>query len=59
MNWRTLLGGSAIGLPLMPAYLQQLEMESKGKSVDPSGKQVSWQTAPIIFGGPGTVGQHA
>jgi len=50
---------SAIGLPLMPAYLQQLEMESKGKSVDPSGKQVSWQTAPIIFGGPGTVGQHA
>lgn len=43
----------------LPAYLQQLEMESNGKSVDRSGKPVSWQTAPIIFGGPGTVGQHA
>ena len=43
----------------LPSYLQQLEMESNGKSVDRSGKQVRWQTAPIIFGGPGTVGQHA
>ena len=43
----------------LPAYLQQLEMESNGKSVDRHGQPVSWQTAPIIFGGPGTVGQHA
>ena len=43
----------------LPAYLQQLEMESNGKSVDHQGRPVGWQTAPIIFGGPGTVGQHA
>lgn len=43
----------------LPAYLQQLEMESNGKSVDKDGQPVSWQTAPILFGGPGTVGQHA
>lgn len=43
----------------LPAYLQQLEMESNGKSVDRQGQPVAWQTAPIIFGGPGTVGQHA
>lgn len=43
----------------LPAYLQQLEMESNGKSVDKHGQPVSWQTAPILFGGPGTVGQHA
>lgn len=43
----------------LPAYLQQLEMESNGKSVGRDGRPVSWQTAPILFGGPGTVGQHA
>lgn len=43
----------------LPAYLQQLEMESNGKSVCRDGVPVSWQTAPILFGGPGTVGQHA
>lgn len=43
----------------LPAYLQQLEMESNGKSVDQQGRPTSWQTAPIIFGGAGTVGQHA
>lgn len=43
----------------LPAYLQQLEMESNGKSVDVAGQPVSWQTAPILFGGAGTVGQHA
>jgi glucose-6-phosphate isomerase len=43
----------------LPAYLQQLEMESNGKSVDRNGQPVRWQTAPILFGGPGTLGQHA
>lgn len=43
----------------LPAYLQQLEMESNGKSVDREGRPVTWSTAPIVFGGAGTVGQHA
>jgi glucose-6-phosphate isomerase len=42
-----------------PAYLQQLEMESNGKSVDLSGSRVRLETAPVIFGEPGTNGQHA
>jgi glucose-6-phosphate isomerase len=42
-----------------PAYLQQLEMESNGKSVDLEGSRVKWATAPVIFGEPGTNGQHA
>jgi len=42
-----------------PAYLQQLEMESNGKSVDLSGAPVGLATAPIIFGEPGTNCQHA
>jgi len=43
----------------LPAYLQQLDMESNGKSVARDGSAVSWQTGPIIFGEPGTNGQHA
>jgi glucose-6-phosphate isomerase len=43
----------------LPRYLQQLDMESNGKSVDRAGKQVDYDTAPIIFGEPGTNGQHA
>ena len=42
-----------------PAYLQQLEMESNGKSVGLSGAKVRMETAPVIFGEPGTNGQHA
>ncbi len=42
-----------------PAYLQQLEMESNGKSVRVDGKPVTHETAPVIFGEPGTNGQHA
>jgi glucose-6-phosphate isomerase len=42
-----------------PAYLQQLDMESNGKSVTRSGLPVEWATAPIVFGEPGTNGQHA
>ena len=42
-----------------PAYLQQLEMESNGKHVQVDGKPVTMQTSPVIFGEPGTNGQHA
>jgi glucose-6-phosphate isomerase len=42
-----------------PAYLQQADMESNGKYVDRNGKVVEYQTGPIIFGEPGTNGQHA
>lgn len=42
-----------------PAYFQQGNMESNGKSVDRSGNPVSWSTGPIIWGEPGTNGQHA
>ncbi len=41
------------------AYLQQLDMESDGKSVDRQGNSVDWQTGPIVWGQPGTNGQHA
>ncbi len=41
------------------AYLQQGDMESNGKSVDRNGKEVEYQTGPIIWGEPGTNGQHA
>ncbi|GAB4484484.1 MAG: glucose-6-phosphate isomerase [Thermodesulfovibrionales bacterium] len=42
-----------------PAYLQQADMESNGKSVDRSGRRISYQTGPVIWGEPGTNGQHA
>ncbi|MBA0050442.1 glucose-6-phosphate isomerase [Streptomyces sp. AJS327] len=41
------------------AYLQQLDMESNGKSVDRSGRAVNWPTGPVVWGTPGTNGQHA
>ncbi|MZD53087.1 glucose-6-phosphate isomerase, partial [Streptomyces sp. SID5606] len=41
------------------AYLQQLDMESNGKSVDREGREVEWQTGPVVWGTPGTNGQHA
>ena len=46
-------------LERFPAFLQQLDMESNGKSVDRSGTRVNYQTGPIIWGAPGTNGQHA
>ncbi len=46
-------------LARFPAYLQQLDMESNGKSITRSGKTVDYNTAPIIWGEPGTNGQHA
>jgi glucose-6-phosphate isomerase len=42
-----------------PAYLQQLTMESNGKSVTLDGQQVDYQTGPIYWGEPGTNGQHS
>ncbi|MFD7611672.1 glucose-6-phosphate isomerase [Streptomyces sp. NPDC059828] len=41
------------------AYLQQLDMESNGKSVDREGNRVDWETGPVVWGTPGTNGQHA
>lgn len=42
-----------------PAYLQQLEMESNGKRVDATGAALPFSTAPVVWGEPGTNGQHA
>jgi glucose-6-phosphate isomerase len=42
-----------------PAYLQQLEMESNGKRVDAQGEALPYGTSPVIWGEPGTNGQHA
>jgi glucose-6-phosphate isomerase len=46
-------------LARFPAYLQQLEMESNGKSVDLSGERIESSTGAILFGEPGTNAQHA
>jgi glucose-6-phosphate isomerase len=46
-------------LARFPAYLQQLQMESNGKHVDLDGNIVNYQTGPIIWGEPGTDGQHS
>ena len=46
-------------LALLPAYLQQLEMESNGKGVTQAGTPAIGQTGPVIWGAPGTNGQHA
>jgi glucose-6-phosphate isomerase len=46
-------------LSKFPAYLQQLDMESNGKSVDRQGRPVTVQTGPVVWGQPGTNGQHA
>lgn len=47
------------GLSRFPAHLQQLDMESNGKSVNRFGEEVSYATGPVIFGEPGTNGQHS
>ncbi len=46
-------------LARFPAYLQQLQMESNGKHVDLDGHVVNYQTGPVIWGEPGTDGQHS
>jgi len=47
------------GLKRLPAYLQQLEMESNGKRVDLAGRTLPFATSPVVWGEPGTNGQHA
>lgn len=47
------------GLKRLPAYLQQLEMESNGKQVDLAGEPLPFGTSPVVWGEPGTNGQHA
>jgi len=47
------------GLKRLPAYLQQLEMESNGKRVDLDGEPLPYATSPVVWGEPGTNGQHA
>ena len=46
-------------LSRFPAHLQQLDMESNGKCVNRFGERVNYQTGPVIFGEPGTNGQHS
>jgi glucose-6-phosphate isomerase len=46
-------------LERLPAYLQQLDMESNGKSVDLDGRPLRHRTGPVVWGTPGTNGQHA
>ncbi len=49
----------AHALRLLPSWLQQLEMESNGKSVDREGRAVGYATTPVVWGGTGTVSQHS
>ena len=46
-------------LDRLPAYLQQADMESNGKSVSKQGEKIRWQSGPVVWGEPGTNGQHA
>jgi glucose-6-phosphate isomerase len=46
-------------LAWLPMHLQQLDMESNGKRVDRAGQEVTYATGPVIWGAPGTNGQHA
>jgi glucose-6-phosphate isomerase len=46
-------------LARLPAYLQQLDMESNGKSVSTGGGAISWGTAPVLWGEPGNNAQHS
>ena len=46
-------------LSRFPAHLQQCDMESNGKSVTRQGHHVTWKTGPVVWGEPGTNGQHA
>ena len=49
----------AHALRLLPAYLQQLEMESNGKRVDREGRDLGYATAPVVWGAAGTMSQHS
>ncbi len=63
---RNFLGHQTLGvipysqaLSRFPAHLQQLDMESNGKHIDKEGKPVAFPTGPIVWGEPGTNGQHS
>jgi glucose-6-phosphate isomerase len=63
---RNLLGCASLAvipyddrLARFPAYLQQLEMESNGKSTTLDGERTEWATCPVVWGEPGSNGQHA
>ena len=63
---RTFLGHASLAvipydqqLRFLPEHLQQLDMESNGKTIDLEGKDINFASGPIIFGGAGTNGQHA
>lgn len=47
------------GLSRFPAHLQQLDMESNGKRVNRRGEPIAYSTGPVVFGEPGTNGQHS
>jgi glucose-6-phosphate isomerase len=49
----------AHALRLLPAYLQQLEMESNGKSIDREGREIGYATAPVVWGVEGPPSQHS
>ncbi|MDJ0921949.1 MAG: glucose-6-phosphate isomerase [Henriciella sp.] len=55
---RVVLGYSR-RLRMLSTYLQQLEMESNGKSIGPDGQPSAPVTAPLVWGGEGTIGQHS
>ncbi len=64
--YASFLGAQSVGvfpysqyLKRFPAYLQQLTMESNGKSVTLDSERVGWETGPIFWGEPGTNGQHS
>ncbi len=48
-----------VALELFPSFLQQMDMESNGKFVDRDGKTVNYDTSPLIWGEPGSNGQHS
>ncbi|MDZ7684070.1 MAG: hypothetical protein U5O39_02695 [Gammaproteobacteria bacterium] len=47
------------GLRSLPSHLQQVDMESNGKSVNVQGRHINYMSGPIVWGGEGTNGQHA
>ncbi len=46
-------------LSRLPVYVRQLDMESNGKNTDREGHKIDYATSPVVFGEPGTIGQHA
>ena len=60
MGWRShAVIPYAEDLSRLPAYLQQADMESNGKSVGRTGEKISWNSGAVVWGEPGTNSQHA